>query len=811
MSIELTDRASSSASKTVLSPSIVLEIDGYDYYFGVGSVKRYIRVGDEGLFVDGSWNIGDLVNLANAYQYISMDGTTSVISQQLNTDKGGATSVTSMQISLIDKDQLLTRLISPGEVLTDLLGREAIVYLGFQDNVFPDDYIVLLVGIIDEITASGNVILNISNPEQLKRQDIFVTAETTLNGSITSGDTSIILTDASNFLTPVTGFLTYVKIGDEIIRYTGISTNTLTGCTRAQFSTVAAAASDDASVSSFYTLAGSATDIALWIMMSGPDVYYKTGIGVDAFTVDSIGSALTANSLYFTGVNMVQRYGIVVGDYITVTGSASNNFSLRTITSITVGELGTEIVVNGAALTLEEDSAGLCSFKSQYNILPDGLGMGSHQVDVAEFDRVSTLLSSSIPSYTFYFTETIKGKEFIDQEVLYPANLFTLPKRGKTSIGFVAPPLAVATLPVLNASNISNPSALKVIRSINKYFYNTVIYKYDYDAIETDKPLGGYILTDEDSKAQIPVGVKAVTIIAKGLRRSADLDSLLNMNARRLLSKYKYAAEIFKIQGFYGTLFNVDVGDIVLFGDTSMPIVDSKFGVRGLTPRLCEIVDKRMDIKTGKVDLTIVDTSYLVDGRFGIFSPSSILGSGSTTTSLVITDSFGTASPDIEKNKWQDYIGMDIVVHSANRATSYTSRILSFDPTNNYIMNIDEIAAAPPSGYVVSIENYPTNTNADDNRVYKNVFVFTNPKVDVASGVSSTEFVVGAGDISKFSVGDQIMLHNASWSSYSPDVRITEINTNNIVVSADLGFTPTSSYDVELIGFADDGAAYRYL
>jgi hypothetical protein len=60
-------------------------------------------------------------------------------------------------------------------------------------------------------------------------------ATTTLNTTINTSATSIVLTSASSFTTTGT-----IKIDNELITYTGISTNTLTGCTRATNSTVAA-------------------------------------------------------------------------------------------------------------------------------------------------------------------------------------------------------------------------------------------------------------------------------------------------------------------------------------------------------------------------------------------------------------------------------------------------------------------------------------------------------------------------------------------------------------------------------------------
>jgi hypothetical protein len=69
------------------------------------------------------------------------------------------------------------------------------------------------------------------------------TASTTLNGTITSGATSIVLTDASTFSAAGT-----IVIDSESITYSGKSTNTLTGCTRGANGSHAAAHTSGASV-----------------------------------------------------------------------------------------------------------------------------------------------------------------------------------------------------------------------------------------------------------------------------------------------------------------------------------------------------------------------------------------------------------------------------------------------------------------------------------------------------------------------------------------------------------------------------------
>ena len=64
-----------------------------------------------------------------------------------------------------------------------------------------------------------------------------------MNGNISNSATTITLTDASSF-----NSAGKIKINNEIIAYTGKSTNNLTGCTRGQNSTTAAAHTSGATV-----------------------------------------------------------------------------------------------------------------------------------------------------------------------------------------------------------------------------------------------------------------------------------------------------------------------------------------------------------------------------------------------------------------------------------------------------------------------------------------------------------------------------------------------------------------------------------
>jgi hypothetical protein len=77
---------------------------------------------------------------------------------------------------------------------------------------------------------------------------------TTLNGAINASTTTIVLTNAAQF--PNTG-TSFILIGTEMIQYTGVSSNTLTGVTRGARGTTAASHSDGVTVTN-------ATDYAAW-------------------------------------------------------------------------------------------------------------------------------------------------------------------------------------------------------------------------------------------------------------------------------------------------------------------------------------------------------------------------------------------------------------------------------------------------------------------------------------------------------------------------------------------------------------------
>ena len=798
MAQEITLEAELKAQGLEKQPNIVLKIDGFHDIWGAVQVERYPTYGDEGLLY-GQSNLfyGGLLPHPNARDYLSLKGTTTRISQQLELDQGGAGSIQALSISLLDTQGELTEKFAPGNIVDDVLSRNATVYFLFQDTAFPEDAIVLFNGLVDQITfGPGNVQIRVAHPDQLKRQEIFTEITHELDGAIDDSVVTISLSSVVGMVEPVADFDTYVVIDDEIIKYTGISGNSLTGCVRGQLNTIAAAHDDEAGTKTFYRLHGNGVEIALKIMLSnGPVNIYEATF--DSAKNSGLVGPTERDVFFFAGVRLESDLGIVVGDLIR-TREEFMSFPevLRPILQITESSEGTYIRV--------AYDFGKIPFPtrivSKYNVWPIGLGMETRQVDILEHERVNGLFSSSFPLMDLYVKGGITGTDLIEQDLMKPNALYSVPRKGRSSIGLTLPPLAESRTQVIDHTNVINPASLKITRSINNNFYNSVIYSYNEDSLE-DKFLSGEIVIDSDSLNRIKAKNRPLKIEARGFRKGAT-QALIRRQAERILDRYKFAAESIKgIQVTLGVGFNLDITDTVIFGSSELQIADGKNGTRQFVPRVMEVTNKTFDI-SGKVTIDLLDTSFSPLGRYGVISPSSYVSSYASNL-LILKRSFTTTSG--EQIKWSDYVGEFLNIHNEDYSVQLTVTLTGLSPGNPNALIISSPSGAILEDYFVDIANYDVAEGKT-----KSIHCFLTPEVTVSSGASGTEFVVS--DASTLFVGAVIEIHSPNFSNQSAEVRITDITGTLIEVDKDLGFTPSSGDLINLIGFKEDnGLPYRII
>lgn len=718
MAFTLTDNTLYESQQVAKEPIIVLKIDGVNTLYGSGTILKRIRIGDEDLLIGDDWEIGGINEYANQAKYISLDGSTTSINQQLDIEKGRGSSISSMEISLIDFNSEITELVSPGVVVADVLGRKCKVYLGFaQNTTLNEDYIIIFRGIIDNVLSEqGRIKLNISSPDQKKRNNIFSSAEGYVNEALDNSETTITVDNATNLLLPIVGpsggtdtsFTSYIRVDDEIIKFTGISTNDLTTCTRAQLATTAAAHDNEADWKSFYRLEGNGIDLALKIMLSGWEGAFVEDVDVTNYNATLDGTPLT-NIAYFSGVNIELEYGLTVGDYFKSSGAtnAGNNISTWSeITAITVDDNGSYIEVDGVTFVEELGTAGVCQFRSQYDVLPSGCKMSPDEVDIEEHLRLKSLYLSSF-DFDFYLKDTItNAQEFIEKELYKPMGAYSLPRKTRSSLGFFVGPLPGIGIKILDEDNVTNPQNLKTKRSLTKNFANTIVYKYEIDALE-DKFLRGVITTSATSLSRIDVGQRALVIEAKGMREDLNGQNLATAYSNRRLDRYKFGAEFIDgIDVTYEFGFNIEIGDIISLDGSNLNLIDTTNGIRGMGQRYFEIINKKMDIKRGKITLDLLDTSFDTTGKYGLISPSSRVISGASQYEFTIDNYYSSVYGANEYRKWNPFSNPRVKVRSSNFTTRFGQSYITNITTSNVVTVSDALGFTPQSGDVMELADY---------------------------------------------------------------------------------------------------------
>lgn len=813
MSLPVNDLFKTLLEASTKSPQIILEIDGWPAISSIPA-KKYANYGDDIVFGQNGLFFNGLILDPSILPYIDLNKTTNQITQQLQADKGGSQSVTSFDVGIIDKDQVITELITPNKVISDVLGVKARLYLSLEGAGHPKDSILFFSGIVAGASSgAGYVNINLASPEKLKNLEIFPKVSTELTGNITNVATTINVVSTADFSLPAdAGTLrTYLLLNDEIIEYTGTTATSFTGCTRAQFGTIAVAHNINDNIESAYRLQGNLRDLSLKLMLSGINTPYATDIPILSFV--QYGSYTFSNSFFVSRFNFDQYYGAVIGDTVVITDAVTPaNNATGSVTAIETTDLGSYITID-QPLTLEGSGAKF-SISSKYSVLPKfcGLEMTPDQVDVAEFERIYQTFSTQFFDYDFFIKDSIKGSEFINSQILYPSGCYALPRKAKTSLGLTTPPLAAYETKVLDESTVISASNLKINRNISNNFYNAVVIKYDKDQVE-DKYTRGKIRQSSDSTNRIKVANKPLTIEADGVRFESNFDGKFSIIARRSLERYQYAAESIEVQVNYGNGFDIEIGDTVVLKGLQLSDTKDGSGARGLKPRIFEVTNKTVNTKGTPIRLTLLDTAYSLNGRYGVISPSSKIGLGSTTTVLNLKKSFGTLlSTRSENYKWRNLVGARLRIRSVDYTFDEERVLNSLNPLSDDSIILDTpLSLAPLENYIVDIVSYPQNANAEDQAISKALYVFFNNQQIVLTGISQTQFTVDISALVDLAVGYLVRIHNKDYSNYSVERNITDITGTTITVSGDLGYVPSAGDKIELLGYLDKGQPYRWL
>jgi hypothetical protein len=338
--------------------------------------------------------------------------------------------------------------------------------------------------------------------------------------------------------------------------------------------------------------------------------------------------------------------------------------------------------------------------------------MDPSEVDLEEFDRLNRLFLGGF-NYDFRLTSDINAREFIESQIFRPITAFSILRRGRSSLGFHSPPIPGAEMISLNQENVENAPNLKIKRSLSKNYYNTAIYKFDFDILKGDIK-SVRTVTDTTSINDFNVGSRSIEILAEGMRTTTGGAALAQSNGNRYLNRYKRASEfVDQIEVRFGDVFNLDIGDNIILDLADLQISDIKSGTRSGEARIFQVLNKSMDLKTGKVTVSVVDTNFDGASRYSLVAPASLIKTGTSTTQFTIQKSFDSIYSSNEYLKWKRFGTPFVTVRSPDGVRFGSARILTI--TGNTITLETALSFTPLAGDLVQFSEY--NSSDEDEKV----------------------------------------------------------------------------------------------
>lgn len=812
--------------------SIVMEIEGVANLFGLANTFTKVRFGDPGIvFGLPGLVYGALRRQGNVKPYIQIDGLS--INQRIEPEQGKG-NIGTITLSLIDYNGQVSLLIAPGVILDEILAkREIRLWLGFTQTSYPEDYLLVYKGYATQTLAPpGLVRFQVSDATSKKRQPIFVTSSTVLTAALNTSQTNIAVSNTAGLHQQILGpngaydpiVRTYLRIDDEAMEYaaSGIASSTLVNVlSRGGSHSLGAspAAHDiDASVTAGVQLGGNVTGVnpitlALKILLSGWAGPCETDLPITQFVIDGDTTAFRFGQQNNAPIDATIDLGLTVGDYFYITDAVNPGNDLDgVITGIVSFSDRNQVIQTDQVFTLEYNSTAVVSFRSKYDTLPVTCGAKCRMrdVDVATMEFVrSTYFTSGTSNMRFYYDAPKEAIEVVDTDIFLPIGGYGISRFGRISMSIAKPPLpGIGKMVELNWTNVIDPDKIINTRATNnRNFFNLITYQYDQD------PLTGSFETVEqflDTESLSNFNQTSVLpISAPGLKSALGGRTVSATRGKALLTRYKNCATLLTLKCNWSVGSLIEVSDIVLLRDEGkLKIMNFETGERNLGIQLFEVVNRNYNIPEGNVDLTLMGgLGFNVDSRFGLFSPSTILGTGTTASNLVLTPSYGQTLITAELAKWSSFIGQPVYVHSPD----YTTRSgqTTFVGITGTTLDLDPpLGFTPLPGDILDIPPYPTTTDKNEQANYKLLYAHFTPTVAVTSGSSDTVFDVADG--TKIIIGNTILVKKNDYSVSSPEVKVTDVVGDTVTVETSLGFLPDNTYFVDGIGFKDGTSFYRY-
>ena len=806
MAVGLSVTAKSLLDQVGIEPQIALDIEGVDTLYAARPVFKTLEWDDANASWDNNLRWDGTINDPNSVDWISLAGTTTSISQQIRPDKGSTSSISTVNVAIVDIDGKVSKALS-FDAITEILGKKATFSIGFYNEsaVYPQDYQAIFRGVVvDFYTENGIVMVSLASSESLKRQVFLEKFQGETTALVNNSTTTIPVLDTVGIFGSADALTTYIRIDDEIMQVVSFTSTTIE-VVRAQLNTVANE-HEETEFETFYRLQGKPLDLARKIMLSDEGNNYFVSDDLPASINFVSITEEVANSIIFDYYNIQEKTGLVIGDSFKL--DSGLNTGTYTIKEFGFLDSGDSYITANETLVTEVDYTGTLEYISQWNVLPTGLGMISNEVDVDEFNNIAAAFSSNFVEYDIYIKDSIDdAKTFLDADILFPQGLFAIPRKARSSVKFIVPPFSSDIVPTLDTNAILNITKIKQRRSVHKYLYNSYVWRFNQDSIE-DKFLTGKVIINNDSIQRIQAGKKQLKMEAGGLRNNVATIAVIDNITQRMVDRYSLAPTYLEgIEVNFKTGYALEVGDIVPAMGADTKMINLQTGGVSKT-QLYEVVNKSLNIKTGKIKLSLLSSSFEIQARYAVIGLASYTDLGSTDSRLVIKKVNDSTGLSFSSDQWRDFADNRIRVRSDDYTLDEIVIFKGVDPSNKNALLLDSpLSFTPTENMVVEFPDYEDSSAAIDSD-YKLQFGFLTAQADIVNVISDSVFEVSDG--SKLVVGSQIYVHSEDYTrtSFRDNREIIDITANTITLKSDLPFTPLVGDLIDGSNFLDLGFVY---
>jgi hypothetical protein len=786
------------SSQGNIEPQLIIRIDGIPFLFGAIGVEELLRFDKGYLFDDGLFFDSTIV-APESKDVIQIQGTTTNLTQQVNIDKGGTNTIQRMTVKMIDEFSEISDIFSSGQNVPEILGRTCEIFISFKGASFPQDAIRIIKGFIDDVAfGAGFVTIGCSQSDKYKSQTVFNPLTTLLSSTIDDSVTGIPLDEPEIFFNPQDVFKSYTVIEDEICEVIEVN-NTTIDVIRGRFNTATESHDIDTEVQAAFSIEGNAIDLALKLMLSKADPLPVNG----EVTFVTITPEVTFSNAVFIPYNVTVLRGVTVGDILIVNGSAANDGEYL-IEEIVILEDGCYIRVDGEFLA--ETGEDILKVRSKYDVLPIGLKMTVDDVDVLGHEQERDFFGTNLVDMFFYIDDELDGKEFIEEQLYRPLGLYGVVRFGRSSVKSTRAAITNENTIELNTENVINVNQIKTQRSVNKYYYNTIFYKYGKNV--AGKYLVTDITTNNTSAELFKIGTKQLSIEADGYRRSTDTTSIIRQQANRFLGRYAFAPRyIDGVQILFADGFNIEVGDTVILDGEDLKLKDILNPGNFMPKTIFEVVNKSMNFFTGNIKLDLLETNFKLDSRYGVFAPTGEIV-GASGNEIDLENAFLSDEFETQADKFRPFIGNAVRIYNDDYSFDVEAVLVGINELKTQTLILDADYSIP-SGCCIDLADYMSASIDAKNR-----FTYMSDFVEVWDVVPGNDFALEVLDLKSFYIGQKVEISNFDYQdNLFIETVITDITTDGgvlILYFEDDISTLTMRFNINALEFVPGENVYRY-